>query len=125
MRSRGPRRQDDPLPERDLVAAPEHGRQRKEPEESDGGPDDPRRCGEQRASEERGDRERAGKAAHEQLHAPKQLVHDPAALDQIPHEQEERDGDEDVVLHHEEGPLDHEIEDRETDTEEPKVRRAP
>ncbi len=56
----------------------------------------------------------AGNARGGEVQAAEQLVDELRALDQVAHEQEQRDRDQHVVRHHAVGPLDEEVQDRAT-----------
>jgi hypothetical protein len=64
------------------------------------------------------DSERSREPAEHHVDRMKELIEDPRSLDDVTHEEEERDGDKHVVLHHEEDPLDRKIEHEESHTEE-------
>ncbi len=90
-----------------VVAAAQHLRQRQQAHQRDHRADDAGGSGEHRAGEQRGHGQRAGHARHRQVQALEQLLDQVGALDQVAHEDEQRDRDEHVVAHHLEGRLHH------------------
>jgi hypothetical protein len=91
----------------DVVAALQHLRQGEQAHQRDDGADDAGGGGKHRASEQRGHRQRAWHARQRQVQAAEQLVDQVGALDQVAHEDEQRDRDEHVVAHDLEGALHH------------------
>jgi hypothetical protein len=102
---------DDAAGELLVVAGLEHRRQRDQPHQRDHRAHDAGGGGEKGAGDERGHRHRAGKKAQAHLQAVEQPVQDVGPLDDVAHEQEQRDRDQHIVVHHAEGVLREEVED--------------
>ncbi len=98
-------------PPAQTVAGAQHGGKGEQAHQRDHGADDAGGGGEDGAGDEGGDGEGAGETADGELHRVEQPVEDVRPLDDVAHEDEERDGDEDIVGHHRIGALDHEGED--------------
>ena len=94
----------------DVVARAQHGRKCQQPHQRDAGADNAGRGGKDRAGRERGQRERARHRAGGELQGAEQPVEDVGALDDVAHEDEQRDRDQHVVRHHRVGALDEQIE---------------
>ena len=100
-----------PADELEVVSGAEHRREGEEAHQGHHRPDDPGGGGEDRAGDDRGHRQRPGDGAGGELDALEQPVDDVGPLDDVAHEDEERDADQDVVGHHPAGALHHEVED--------------
>ena len=94
-----------------VVAGAQHRRECQQPHQRDAGADDAR-CGrEDRAGRQRGERERGRHRAGRELQRTEQAVEDVGALDDVAHEDEQRNRDQHVVRHHRIGALDEQVED--------------
>ena len=94
-----------------VVAGLHHLRERQQAHQRDHRADDAGGGGEQRAGGQRGHRQRARDVLQRDLQAPEQVVEDVGALDQIAHQQEQRDRHQRVVVEHREGVLRQQVED--------------
>jgi hypothetical protein len=90
---------DHPRGERLVVAVLQHDRQREDAHRDDRRPDDPGRRREQRAHRDHRDRQAAPQRPEEHAHRLEQLLGQARLLEHDPHEDEERDGHEGVVVH--------------------------
>ena len=84
----------------DVVAAAFHRRCRHHAEQGHRRADDARGCGEDRRRDQHREVERAAQRREQQLHAAEQPLHQSRLLEQVAHEQEERDRRERRVAHH-------------------------
>ncbi len=95
----------------DVVAGLQHCRKSKQPHQRHDRADDAGRGRKYRARDNRCHRERAGHARHRQMQASKQLFDQIRALDQVTHENEQRNRDQHIVGHHRVRALNHQIKD--------------
>ena len=91
------------------VTGPQHGRQGQQAHQRDHGTDDAGGGGKNRAGDDGRHSQRARQPRCRQVHAFKELFNQVGALNEVAHEDEQRNGNQHVVGHHRVGALHHQV----------------